>query len=98
MIGTGFEIPHFTVWNILYTSAGSAVFWGKNGRSKLKIFFLSHVFDIARVPDGRLRHSLEFLVFLTMGCVIGIGITQPGTAAQAITAGMAWTGFLAKRV
>jgi hypothetical protein len=56
------------------------------------------VFDIARVPDGRLRHSLEFLVFLTMGCVIGIGITQPGTAAQAITAGMAWTGFLAKRV
>jgi hypothetical protein len=58
VIGTGFEVPHFTFWNILYTSVGSAVFWGKNGRSKLKIFFLSHVFDIRKGDCGIALNSL----------------------------------------
>jgi hypothetical protein len=98
VIGAGFEVPHFTIWNVLYTATGAAVFWGRNGRSKLKVYYLSHVFDIVKFPEGHLRQGVEFSVFIILGCLMGIGIAQPGTVPQAITAGMAWTGFLAKRV
>jgi len=98
VIGTGFEIPQFSPWMVGYTVIGAAIFWGKNGRTKLKIFFLSYAFDMVKFPEGRLRQILELLVFLVLGCFIGIGISHPSNVPQAISAGMAWTGFLAKRV
>jgi hypothetical protein len=93
-----FESPHFTFWNTAYTAIGAAVFWGRSGRTKLRVYYLSHVLDIMEFPEGRLRKCVEFAVFIVLGCLIGIGIANPGTVPQALTAGFAWTGFLAKRV
>jgi hypothetical protein len=93
-----FQAPHFTVWTTVYTGLGAAFFWGRAGRTKLKVYVLSSLFDTLKVPDGRIRQGFEFALFIIFGCLIGIGITNPATVAQAVTAGFAWTGFVAKRV
>lgn len=92
-----FEVPHFTFWTVVYTAIGAAVFWGRTGRTKLKVYYLSYLFDMVKFQDGVLRQVLEFAIFMVFGVLVGIGIASPSTVAQAITAGFAWTGFVAKR-
>lgn len=93
-----FQAPHFTLWTVLYTALGATLFWSRAGRNKLKVYVLSSMFDAFRVPDGGKRQATEFVIFIVFGCLIGIGIASPTTVAQAVTAGFAWTGFVAKRV
>ncbi len=92
-----FQAPHFTLWTTAYTALGAMLFWGRTGRTKLKVYVLSWLFDALKVPDCAMRQIIEFVVFVVFGCVIGIGIANPTTVAQAITAGFAWTSFVAKR-
>ncbi len=89
------RMEHFTGSNILFTAAGAAVFWAlKGGRSELKAFGLYDL--VALIPVGvRLRRLLEFILFLCLGCIIGIGFTDPSNPRQALTAGFGWTGLLA---
>ena len=94
---TPFQAPHFTFWTTTYTALGAALFWNRAGRTKLKVYVLSSLFDAFEVPDGKWRHLAEFLLFVIFGCLIGIGIASPTTVAQAVTAGFAWTGFVAKK-
>jgi hypothetical protein len=87
-----FQIPSFTFWNIVFTAIGVAVFWGKWGRTRLKAYVLSDLVNL--IPVGaKQRAAIEFLVFLVLGCLVGIGVVQPTTPAQALTAGLGWTGF-----
>ena len=92
-----FQAPHFTFWTIAYTALGAALFWSRTGRNKLKVYVLSSMFDAFEIPDTRGRQAVEFIIFIVFGCLIGIGIAAPTTVAQAITAGFAWTGFVAKK-
>ncbi len=92
-----FQAPHFTFWTTLYTALGAALFWSRTGRNKLKVYVLSSVFDAFKIPDNGKRQAIEFLIFIIFGCLIGIGIAAPTTVAQAVTAGFAWTGFVAKK-
>lgn len=92
-----FQAPHFTFWTTLYTAIGATLFWGRTGRSKLKVYALSWLFDACKWQDGPWRQVTEFLVFIVLGCLIGIGFAAPMTVTQAVTAGFAWTGFVAKR-
>ncbi len=92
-----FQGPHFTTWTTLYTALGATLYWSRTGRDKLKVYVLSALLDTLRVPNGRWRHAFEFTVFIVFGCLVGIGIASPTTVAQAITAGFAWTGFVAKK-
>ena len=90
---------HFTLPMTLYTGLGSAIFWGKNGRKKLKVYVLSDLFDSLKFPEeSPYRIVLEFVLFITFGILIGIGAIGPTTILQALTAGIAWTGVVAKRV
>ena len=91
-----FQSPQFTFWNVTFTAVGAAVFWGKWGRSRLKAFLLSDILNLFHLKT-RERAALEFLIFLTLGCLVGIGIAQPHNAIQALTAGFGWTGFFAHR-
>jgi len=91
-----FQIPSFTFWNVAFTGVGVAVFWGKWGRTKLRAYLLSDLLNLVPV-DEKWRAAIEFLVFLTLGCLVGIGIVQPTTPTQALTAGFGWTGFFTHR-
>jgi hypothetical protein len=92
-----FEVPHFSFWTVFYTAVGAAIFWGRTGRTKLRVYYLSYVFDMINFPEGLSRQVIEFSIFIVFGCLIGIGIAKPSTVAQALTAGFAWTSFVAKR-
>jgi hypothetical protein len=91
------QAPHFTFWTTLYTALGATFFWSRTGRNKLKVYILSSLFDACKVQDGPRRQVAEFAIFILLGCLIGIGIASPTTVAQAVTAGFAWTGFVAKK-
>jgi hypothetical protein len=91
-----FQAPHFTFWTVLYTALGCAFFWGRNGRTKLKVWVLSWLFDAFKVPDNGGRQVAEFILFVTFGVLIGIPAVRPQNAIQALTAGFAWTGVVAR--
>lgn len=91
-----FEGPEFTVWKLVYTAIGAAVFWGKWGRTRLRVYILWDVVRLLPVK-GRSRATVEFLVFVTLGCIVGIGIVQPTSPMQALSAGLAWTGIFSHR-
>jgi len=88
-----FQAPSFTPWNVIFTAIGVSVFWGKWGRTKLKAYVLSDLVSLIPVNDAW-RGAIEFLIFLTIGCLVGIGVAQPTSPAQALTAGLGWTGFI----
>jgi hypothetical protein len=85
----------FTVENILFTAVGSAVYWGLNGRTKLQAFILREVVEWLGF-SGATKAVTEFFIFLLLGCLVGIGATQPSSVMQAITAGFGWTGLFAR--
>lgn len=88
-----FQGPSFTFWNIVYTAIGAAGFWSTWGRSKLKPFLIADL--IRRLPARRWHPLIEFLLFIVLGVIVGIGVTNPTNAQQAIAAGMGWTGIFA---
>ncbi len=90
-----FQIPTFTFWNITFTAIGVAIFWGKWGRTKLKAYILSDMVNLFPMSD-KWRAAVEFIIFVTLGCLVGIAVAQPTTAAQALTAGLGWTGFVSR--
>jgi hypothetical protein len=88
-------MDHFTFSNVLFTVAGAIVFWArKGGRSELKAYGLSDM--VTLLPWNRgIRTILEFVIFIVLGCVVGIGFTEPSNPRQALTAGFGWTSLLA---
>jgi hypothetical protein len=90
-----FEDPTFTVWNVIYTAAAAAILWGTWGETKLRVFGLSKIVDLIPV-SGRVREGAELLLFVLLGCIVGIGVAKPHNPAQAISAGLAWTGAFAR--
>ncbi len=91
-----FEVPSFTFWNVVFTAVGAAVFWGKWGRTRLRAYLLSDLVNLLNIDD-EWRSAIEFLIFLTLGCLVGIGVVRPTTPTQALTAGFGWTGFFTHR-
>ena len=95
VVTNGFELPSFTLWKVVYTAIGASVYWGVQGRTKLRPFLLPDV--LPHLPWERAQAILEFVVFLTMGCLVGIAFVNPTNAQQALTAGMGWTGVFVRR-
>lgn len=87
-------MEHFTFSNMLFTATGAIVFWAtKGGRSELSALGLGKL--ISFLPWSRGARSVaEFLVFIGLGCIVGIGFTEPSNARQALTAGFGWTSLL----
>ena len=90
-----FHGPSFTFWNVVYTAIGAGAFWNAWGRSKLKPFLVADL--IRRLPGKRWHPYIEFFLFIALGVVVGIGVTSPTNAQQAIAAGMSFTGVFAHR-
>ena len=78
--------------SVFFTAVGVIVLWGKLGPDRMKVYALSNLIRTL-VSSDRLTVSLEFAVFLFIGVVAAVGIVQPTTIAQAISAGLGWTGL-----
>jgi len=89
-----FETPNFNFWNVAYTAIGAMALWSSWGKTKLRPLFLSRLLRL--FLKGRICAVVEFVVFVAIGVVVGIGVVHPNNAQQAITAGLAWTGALAR--
>jgi hypothetical protein len=93
------EWEHFTLVTVFYTGIGAALFWSKNGRKKLKVYVLSDLLTaLSLKEESKMRVVVEFFLFVALGIFVGIGFVGPTTIPQALTAGFAWTGVVAKRV
>lgn len=77
---------------VVFTAIGVAVCWGKLGRTKLKAYVLSDIVSLLPISK-RSQHIAEFCIFVILGCLVGIGVSSPTNASQAIAAGVAWTSF-----
>jgi hypothetical protein len=76
---------------VLYTALGAVTAWMVKGRKKLVLIGLS---DLCKGVPSNVRVWLEFLVFVVLGCIIGMVFAHPATSTQAMTAGLSWTGLM----
>ena len=77
---------------VVFTAVGAAAAWLLKGRRKLKMPGLSDLFVDVKLRGW--RPLIEFLVFIALGCTVGIAFAKPETSNQAITAGFSWTGLM----
>ena len=82
----------YDVWSVSFTAMGVALLWAKMGRDQIKVYALSNLIR-ELVPSDKLSLVLEFVIFVFMGVVAAVGIVQPTSIPQAITAGLGWTGL-----
>ncbi len=89
--------PHFDLWKIIYTGIGVSAFWGRWGHKKLRPFVLADLVDLLKLGENG-RAAVEFVIFLVLGVVVGIGAVDPHGVVQALTAGFGWTGVFSHHV
>lgn len=89
-----FENPSFHLWSVIYAALGATLFWSKWGRERLRAYYLSELVEIL-VKDERARIAIELVLFVTIGCLVAVGIVRPQNIPQAFTAGLGWTGLVA---
>ena len=90
-----FDYPGYELRWVIYTGIGAVIFWGRFGRRQLRPFILAKFTDYMK--PSLFRDIIEFVLFVGLGIVVGIAVTEPTTTMQAITAGMSWTGAFAVR-
>lgn len=90
-----FSNPLSLGWVIVFTALGVMGFWAKWGRSRLRVAGLSEVLRLVPISEPW-QPRVEFATFLVVSCLVGIGVVQPTTVPQCLTAGFAWTGLVAK--
>ena len=87
---TGFAIPI-----PVYVAVGVIVLWSKTSKTQRNVYGLTAVVEMI-FSNERVRGVVELIVFLTIGCIISHGIVAPTTPAQAVAAGLGWTGLMTK--
>lgn len=83
----------FTTSNVFFTALGAALFWSVRGRYPLRVFALSSIIEQFGIKDPWLPR-LEIVIFLIVGCLIGITFVEPENGRQALTAGFGWTSVM----
>lgn len=85
----------FSIPLVVYVAVGVVVLWCKTSKANRNIYGLSPVIALF-LSNERARSIVELIVFLTIGCLISEGFVIPGTPAQAVAAGLGWTGLLTR--
>jgi hypothetical protein len=82
----------FTVPLFIYVAVGTTLLWSKTSKKNRKIYGLSDILGQVLTND-RAKSMMELIVFLTLGCLISKAFVVPTTEAQALAAGLGWTGL-----
>jgi hypothetical protein len=86
---------HTPLW--IYAAAGVAILWGKMKASQRNVYALTDIIK-ALIPSHmeKQRAIVELACYLSIGCIIAMGVIDPATPAQAFAAGLGWTGLTTK--
>ena len=90
-----FDVPTYELGSVVFTALGVVSVWGRLGPKKIRVFALSRLIEELGFT-GKTKVIVEFCIFVSTGVVVGVGVVQPTSAAQALAAGMGWTGLLAQ--
>lgn len=93
-----FQIPNFELVACTYTALGALAAYGKLAQSRVRTWALSYIFDAiyGAKKINTSRTVWECLVFVVMGVLVGVAVTQPATPSQALVAGFSWAALLGK--
>jgi hypothetical protein len=90
------ELLTFPFWNhVFFAFLGAGLLYMQWGRSKLKAFAFAYFLDMFEMSK-KTRMRLEMLIFVLVGTIVTMELTQPSTGMQAFSAGLGWTGLVAK--
>lgn len=79
--------------NHFFVAIGSILLWSKLGHEGRKAYVLEELLAATRLPSSYCT-IVGFVIFVALGVVVAMGVVKPASAAQAIVAGMGWTGML----
>jgi hypothetical protein len=69
-------------------------YWARWGRERLRVLGLARVLDeLVPVENQLTAARMEFVVFVVLGCLLGVPFVEPVNFAQSFTAGFAWVGL-----
>jgi hypothetical protein len=89
--------PISSAWLFFYAGLGAIVLWGKLGKDKRKAYVLGDLLDKLLPPTWiKTRVTSELLIFVALGSVVAVSLVQPATTAQAVAAGLGWTGLASR--
>lgn len=77
---------------VFFAFVGVAISFGRAKEADKKALGLSPLLG-RFITHERGLMIVEALVFLSLGCMISMGVTNPSTVPQALAAGLAWTGI-----
>ena len=78
---------------VFSTALGAFMLWAKWSQKRSKVFILADVIELFCEKDSQTARQLEFIVFIALGCFVGIVMVEPATIRQAFAAGLGWTSF-----
>ncbi len=78
-----------------YAAVGALLLWSKLGKRGREVYGLSDFLRLFGLSN-KIRLVTEPIVFVRIGAFLAVIFIQPNTAAQAVAAGMGWTGLISK--
>ena len=80
---------------LIYAALGAFALWLRLKYGASILGGIEHLVDEI-LDDFSVRGVAKFLLFVTFGAIISAIMVAPGTARQAMAAGMAWTSLLGR--
>jgi hypothetical protein len=82
-------------WLHAYAGVGALILWGKLGKRGREVYGLSDILRRWGFSES-LRLAIEPAIFVLLGAFLAVVFVQPTTVAQAVAAGVGWTGLVSK--
>ncbi len=81
-------------WLIVGALVGAILLWSKETPGRLRVYYLSDLFDHVPKLNETARYFLQLAIFLGIGTVVSLWLTNPQHVQQAFAAGLGWTAGL----
>ena len=90
------ELVTFQFWlHVFCAFLGAGMLYMQWGRSKLRAYAFGYFLDMFEMGE-KVRVRFELVIFVVGGTFVTMLFTHPSTGMQAFSAGLGWTGLVAK--
>lgn len=89
----GFTVP---LW--VYAACGVLILWSKSKAANRGVYGLTDLVN-RFIPEKyeTTRSIVEVICYLSIGCLLSMGVFNPTTPGLALAAGLGWTGLTTMR-